>query len=402
MVISAIAGMFACGRRRERTAAPSGTAREPRSNEEQEVSGRASTLREQTRLSDAGQVETAATAHEESSDTVELAYAGTATEVSGGPCNAVSHIQTWRRADIESAACDASGHPQRTVMSIEAQDVSGQAPTQNGKARLRDGGRVEAAAPAHVASLDTVELASAGTAGVVSVGPGNAVSHIKTWRRAVIESVAHDASGQAQLTVRFGHGDCLTAEASHFEVEDQYLLERSGLGGGDANHRAPYLETERADKHREGEPAMADLAGVRAASPKRGERVEQESGERAQHEVEAGIAGQDPMAALEAATSLASAALAADWPGRREAVATAAAMLAAGRTKRGGESTTATGEDTRDIRACLQAGIEARPSGHSSPTPPPARQGMRCLRPTCRYQAHTCLLYTSPSPRDRG
>ena len=204
MVISAIADMLACGRRRERTAAPSGPAREPRSNEEQEVSGRASTLQEQTRLSDAGQVETAATAHEESSD--------------------------------------------------------------------------------------TVELASAGTAELVAVGRGNAVSHIKTWRRAVIASVAHDASGQPQLTVRFGHGDCLTAEASHFEVEDQYLLERSGLGGGDASHRAPCLETERADKHREGEPAMADLAGVRAASPKRGERADQESGERAQQE-QAGLEG---------------------------------------------------------------------------------------------------------------
>ena len=104
------------------------------------------------------------------------------------------------------------------------------------------------------------------------------------------------------------------------------------------------------------------------------------------------MAGQDPMAALEAATSLASAALAADWPGRREAVATASAILAAGRTERG-ESTTAAGEDTRELRERLQGatptGHEARPSGHTSPTPPPVRQVMRCINPTCSYQAHT-------------
>ena len=120
------------------------------------------------------------------------------------------------------------------------------------------------------------------------------------------------------------------------------------------------------------------------------------------------------MAALEAATSLASAALAADWPGRREAVATAAAMLAAGRAKRGGESTTATREGTRDIRACLQAGIEARPSGHSSPTPPPARQGVRCYQAhteanaTCKYHGYCCgscrLKHTGekPAAKDHG
>ena len=89
------------------------------------------------------------------------------------------------------------------------------------------------------------------------------------------ESGAHDAIGQAQLTARGGHGHGPTVDASHLEVKDPHLLGRGGTGGGDASHHVPHLVAERADNHRHGEPAIADPAGVRAASPGRGDNEEQ-------------------------------------------------------------------------------------------------------------------------------
>ena len=45
------------------------------------------------------------------------------------------------------------------------------------------------------------------------------MSHTKSWRWAIVESVAVGAGGQGLVTVRFGRGDCLTGEAALFMAD---------------------------------------------------------------------------------------------------------------------------------------------------------------------------------------
>ena len=227
----------------------------------------------------------------------------------------------WRKARTAKT----SGGVRRPPCS-EDETESGQALTAQDHAYGSDQGQVGTAAAAHEESSDTVEMACVGTTGSVSVRPGDTVSHIKSWRRAIVKSVAFGAGGHGLVTVRFGHGDCLTAEAALFMAD-----------------RAPDHDKEPADKHRERDSAFAAPAGVRVAG--------------SAHE------NFDEQGALEAG-----------WPGRREVEAVATAMLAAGRADGGGTMPRRQG---------------ARPSGHSSPTARAKRRVPRCINPTCGYQANT-------------
>ena len=150
--------------------------------------------------------------------------------------------------------------------------VSGQALTAQNPTHGSDPGQVSPAETAHEVSPDTVEMACLRTAGWVRVGPGDTVSHTKSWRWAIVESVAVGAGGQGLVTVRFGRGDCLTGEAALFMAD-----------------RASEYDKEPADKHREGDTARAAPAGVRVAGSEQentDEREALEAGRPGRREVE--------------------------------------------------------------------------------------------------------------------
>jgi len=133
----------------------------------------------------------------------------------GSPACLPACLPVWRKAqaerpsEVHESPCGSTAH--------DGHDGSTEVLTEH----EHDGGNQGQAWPAatHVELPDTVEMASRGTAGWVSVRPGDAVSHIKSWRRAIVEGVAFGAGGHGLVTVRFGNGQVLTAESTLFMAE---------------------------------------------------------------------------------------------------------------------------------------------------------------------------------------